>query len=145
MAQSDRFRMTRQRGAILDVVRNTTAHPTADEVYRLVRRRLPRISLGTVYRNLEMLCEAGAIARVEAAEGKRRYDGNVEAHYHVRCVHCGCVGDVAMKPIAVPKAVLRRASDYEITGHRLEFIGICPGCRQRAAGRRRTRSRGSGT
>jgi Fur family transcriptional regulator, ferric uptake regulator len=94
------FRMTRQRQVILEQLREVCSHPTADEVYGMVRRRLPRISLGTVYRNLEMLVKAGLIRRLDMAGRQRRYDGNVEHHYHVRCSRCGCVGDVMRGPIA---------------------------------------------
>ena len=133
------LRMTRQRREIVKELRRATTHPTADEVHRAVRRRLPRVSLATVYRNLEILAERGEIARLEAIEGKRRYDGNAEAHYHVRCSRCGRVSDVHIEPLALRTEALSRASGYKITGHRLEFVGLCPRCQGKATGKGRGR------
>ena len=69
--------MTRQRPVILEELKNLTTHPTADELYSMVRRRLPRISLGTVYRNLEILSEMGLAQKLESAGAQRRYGGDV--------------------------------------------------------------------
>jgi Fur family ferric uptake transcriptional regulator len=122
--------MTRQRQVILEELRKVSSHPTADEVYEMVRRRLPRVSLGTVYRNLEMLSERGMIQRLDVGGTRRRYDGNVGDHYHVRCVSCGRVEDVSVEPAAGVENAVRGVSDYEILGHRLEFIGLCPQCKK---------------
>jgi len=136
------LRMTRQRRVILEELKRATSHPTADKVYRAARRTLPRISLATVYRNLEILSGRGLIARLEATDGRRRYDGNVQEHYHVRCIRCGRVGHVHIKPVALKKHTLSRGSDYEITGHRLEFVGICPRCQRKTAATGRARGKG---
>ena len=122
------LRMTRQRQMILDEVKRNTSHPTADEVYRRVRRRLPHISLATVYRNLDLLRQHELIQEVEPGGSQRRFDGQMDPHYHVRCVHCGCVGDVFLQLPAEMDASGQQASDYQILGHRLEFVGICPPC-----------------
>ena len=66
-------RMTRQRRVILEEIRRTNSHPAADEIYERVRKRLPRISLGTVYRNLDVLCELGEIQRLELSGAMKRY------------------------------------------------------------------------
>ena len=78
-------RVTRQRRVILEELRKLTSHPTAPALYEVVRRRLPRISLGTVYRNLELLARAGFIQRLDLQGAEARFDGNPEHHYHVRC------------------------------------------------------------
>ena len=69
-------------------------HPTADEVYQVVRKRLPRISLGTVYRNLDVLSESGEISRLDRCGAQYRFDGDLEQHYHIRCSSCGRVDDI---------------------------------------------------
>ena len=122
--------MTRQRQVILEELRKVNSHPTADEVYQMVRRRLPRVSLGTVYRNLEMLSERGIIQKLEMGGSRRRFDGKVGDHYHVRCVSCGRLEDVPVKPTTAVEKAARGVSDYEILGHRLEFIGLCPQCKR---------------
>lgn len=113
---------------MLEELRKVTSHPTADEVYGMVRRRLPRVSLGTVYRNLELMSDEGLIQKLEMGGVQKRFDGNPEAHYHVRCVGCGRVGDLDMPVQRKLDRVPDGATDYKILGHRLEFIGLCPGC-----------------
>ena len=131
MSSNEAFRMTRQRQVILKELRKVNSHPTADEIYEMVRQRLPRVSLGTVYRNLDMLCECGTIQKLELAGTQRRFDGNVENHYHIRCIRCDRVEDAPIEPVTTLEDTLRkRMGDYEIIGHRLEFTGICPQCRQ---------------
>lgn len=121
--------MTPQRRLILEVLGAVDTHPTADEVYQMVRRRLPRISLGTVYRNLQTLADCGKIQTLALSGTQRRFDAKLETHYHVRCVECGRVADVALEGFESLEEAARRASDFEIAGHRLEFLGVCPGCR----------------
>ena len=125
-----RFRMTRQRQIILEELRKVTSHPSADEVCQMVRKRLPHISLGTVYRNLEILCDCGMAQKLELAGSQRRFDGNVENHYHVRCVACGRVADLPASPIPISQNGLRGMTDFEIRGHRVEFFGVCPECKK---------------
>ena len=145
MAAGSVFRMTRQRRVILEELRALRSHPTADELYVRVRRRLPRISLGTVYRNLEVLSEAGRIGKIELAGRARRYDRTAERHYHVRCLGCGRIDDVPGKPAKAIVGRIRKCLGYEIVGHRLEFVGYCPRCRKkRHAGRKTARRRKSG-
>ncbi len=123
--------MTRQRKVLLEELRKVNTHPDADEIYTMVRQRLPRISLGTVYRNLEILSGLGEIQKLELGESQKRFDGNPKPHYHIRCLHCNRMVDVSAPPfksmINIEKE-LSGPTDYKILGHRLEFIGICPVC-----------------
>lgn len=129
--------MTRQRRVILEELRKLESHPSADEVYEMARRRLPRISLGTVYRNLEILSEYGMIRKLELVGTQKRFDGNARSHYHVRCIRCSGIEDVPIEPLTAIENALREVTDYEIIGSRLEFIGVCPQCRKEAQGRTR--------
>jgi len=106
------LRMTRQRRTIMDVLENGKDHPPADEIYKRVRRRLPRISLGTVYRNLDLLAEHGMIRKLEFAGSQRRFDGKTDNHYHVRCTACGRVEDAPLDPMTGLEDGLRNATDY---------------------------------
>ncbi len=125
-----KFRMTRQRRIILEELRKLRSHPTADEVYDIVRQRMPRISLGTVYRNLELLSQWGLVQKLDLAGPRRRFDGSPEDHYHVRCVRCGEVEDVSGETLRNLEASVRSNTEFEIIGHHLCFLGFCPGCRQ---------------
>ncbi len=120
-------RTTRQRLVILEKLRAVTSHPTADEIYAMTRERLPRVSLGTVYRNLDLLTRQGEIICLENAGFQKRFDGNTEPHYHVRCRRCGRVGDV-MARFAMPHTAGARAEGFTLTGARIEFEGICHAC-----------------
>ncbi|MCL5103965.1 MAG: transcriptional repressor [Armatimonadetes bacterium] len=117
----------------MDELRKVTSHPTADQVYEMARKVMPRISLGTVYRTLDILAERELIRRLRAGGARVRYDGNPEPHYHIRCLSCGRVDDVAFTPDPGLESAARAASDYEITGHHVEFTGLCPECKSRNA------------
>ncbi|MDL2317040.1 transcriptional repressor [Desulfovibrio sp. OttesenSCG-928-A18] len=120
-------RMTKQRAVILEALRSVTSHPTADEIYGMVRLKLPRISLGTVYRNLELLASSGEILRLDRAGAQKRFDGNPAPHQHVRCRVCGRVGDV-MSPVREPALSGVYAPGFTIDEITVEFAGICDSC-----------------
>lgn len=125
---SQNTRMTRQRFVILNVLRKLKTHPTADEVYALVRAQIPRISLGTVYRNLDLLAESGEIVKIESAGSQKRFDGDIEAHQHVRCTSCGRIGDV-MPPIPLPLNAMPKVHGFQVQSARVEFDGTCNDCK----------------
>ncbi len=120
-------RMTRQRAIILEELRKTQTHPTVDEIYGMVKKRLPRISLGTVYRNLDLLAGSGDIIRMESASSVKRFDGNTIPHQHVRCVKCGRIGDV-IPPCKEPDPRKVEARNFIITASKVEFEGLCSSC-----------------
>jgi Fur family transcriptional regulator, ferric uptake regulator len=108
------------------------SHPTADEVYQVVRKRLPRVSLGTVYRNLEKLADNHLLLRLDSGSGPRRYDGRVENHYHIRCLQCSRVGDIfSDQPYPVPEEL--PGTDFDVIGLKVEYFGLCPDCRKKAS------------
>ena len=92
-------RNTKQRQVILQELQKLTSHPTAAALYRIVVRRLPKISLGTVYRNLDLLTKTGVIQKLEFGSEEARFDGNSTPHYHIRCVKCGRVDDIHRPPL----------------------------------------------
>ncbi|MBU8933922.1 MAG: transcriptional repressor [candidate division Zixibacteria bacterium] len=121
-------RNTVQRQVILEELRKLTSHPTAQEMYRLVQKRLPDISLGTVYRNLDLLSRAGLIVKLRLASREVRFDGDIEQHHHVRCKNCGRVGDIMSTNGRAVDEILPEIEGWEIVGKRTEFVGICPDC-----------------
>ena len=126
------MKRSRQRDQILKSLCATKSHPTAQELHRMVRRQMPRVSLGTVYRNLEQMADAGLVLRLDGGPS-RRYDGTVSAHGHVRCEHCGVVADLdipmpsALENVPLPPA----AAGYRLSGYSVEFLGACPDCQDR--------------
>lgn len=122
--------MTKQRALILEELRGTTSHPTADEIYAMVRAKLPHISLGTVYRNLELLAETDQVLKLEYAGFQKRFDGNVNPHAHVRCERCGKVADVMGNVPAVGVPAELDVPGFKINSARVEFFGICKACQE---------------
>lgn len=125
------FRMTKQKKIVLEEVRKVCTHPTADDIYKMARKRLPNISMGTVYRNLDVLSRFGMIQKIEMGNAQTRFDANTSVHYHVRCIHCGRIDDVPIETTSDIEDSVSRASDYEILGHRMEFYGVCPYCKDK--------------
>jgi Fe2+ or Zn2+ uptake regulation protein len=129
------WRYTRQRAAVLTYLQTACGHPTAEQVFAAVRRRLPNISLATVYKALEALVDARLANRIAGDHGPTRYGGRSEPHYHLRCQHSGEVLDLPLPydPALLDKldpqlVELLRRQGFEITGHRLELVGrfVCP-------------------
>jgi Fur family peroxide stress response transcriptional regulator len=124
------MRKTKQKEAILEVLRGTNSHPTADWIYNEVRKEIPNISLGTVYRNLRLLCESGEISELDLCGTLARFDARQDNHYHFRCEKCGLVFDV---DLPVDAEIDRRAAQktgFEVSYHRLEFRGVCKSCQK---------------
>jgi Fur family peroxide stress response transcriptional regulator len=124
------MRKTRQKEAILEVLRGTNSHPTADWVYNEVRKEIPNISLGTVYRNLRLLCESGEISELDLCGTLTRFDARRDNHYHFRCEKCGLVFDVDLPvDVEMDKKVAQKTG-FEVLYHRLEFRGVCESCQK---------------
>ena len=127
----EKLRITNQRDVILSELRMVKTHPTADELYTQVRTRLPRVSLATVYRNLEWLSEQGLAKKIEVGGRQKRFDGDISDHYHVRCQKCGRVSDIEMDVLENLEGCISGSCGFTVTGHRLEFTGLCSECTQR--------------
>ena len=121
-------RETKQREAILRVLRNTRAHPTADQIYDEVRKEIPNISKGTVYRNLQVLQEDEAITELHLNGTLSRYEAKQEKHYHFRCEKCGRVSDIDMPVDKDLDHEAEKRTGLKISSHQLEFRGLCKEC-----------------
>ncbi|HHV06869.1 MAG TPA: transcriptional repressor [Firmicutes bacterium] len=128
--KTPRRRSTRQRRVILQVLRSTKSHPTADWVYEQVRQEIPNISLGTVYRNLKLLRDMGEVMELSFGSTYSRFDGNPEPHYHFSCKDCGRVFDVDIPVAKELEDAVRRQHGWEVLYHRTEFYGCCNDCKQ---------------
>ena len=130
MQPTPKLRMTTQRRVILEELKKLKNHPTAGDLCNIVRKRIPRISLGTVYRNLEILTRQGLVQKLDVGGFEMRFDGEAANHYHLRCLKCGRVDDVDFAVMKSLDKKFKLNTDFEILGHRLEFVGICPKCQR---------------
>ena len=128
-------RRTPQRRILLEELSSLTSHPTAEELYKIVKRRLPCISLATVYRNLDEMADQGLILRIRGAGSKKRYDATTMEHYHFRCTRCGALEDLKVRPIAALSETVRSVKGC--AGFHLEFHGLCPSCGGRGEKKKR--------
>jgi Fur family ferric uptake transcriptional regulator len=133
MDQLPTMRITTQRQIILEELSKVKSHPTASEVYDMVRKRLPRIGLGTVYRNLELMADSGIILKLEVGGTQKRFDATTQTHYHIRCTQCGRVDDIEIPVQQHINDAAALATNYKILGHHIEFSGLCSDCRKRPA------------
>jgi Fe2+ or Zn2+ uptake regulation protein len=122
------LRMTHQREVILDEMGKCKGHPTADVLYERIKKKLPRISLATVYRNLEILSEAGMIRKLEISGRQKRFDRLLDQHHHIYCVQCHRVDNLKVETVSPDSAA---EIGYRISGCRIEFFGICPECQKK--------------
>ena len=122
-------RNTVQRSLVLETVTSLHTHPTAEEIYLTIAQKHPSVSRSTVYRNLNLLAEEGAIRKVLVPEGADRYDYRVMPHYHIRCARCGRVFDVDMEYQPQVHRQIRDTHGFTVQGHDIVFQGICPQCK----------------
>jgi Fur family peroxide stress response transcriptional regulator len=122
------IKFSRQRQSIIDYLMQTKEHPTAEMVYRHVREQYPNISLGTVYRNLNLLVSQGKVRRLACGDGIDRFDGDTTLHNHFICSHCGCVMDLDMESFDHINTLAAARFPGKIEGNVTYFYGICPDC-----------------
>ena len=123
-------RNTPQRNIILQSLRCTKMHPNAEEIFRTVRKQLPTISFGTVYRNLNLLKESGQILELACGKCSSRYDGEVRNHYHFFCLSCEKVFDLEWPLSAHLDRQVSRKTGYQVNFHRINFYGQCQKCKK---------------
>lgn len=125
-----RQRLTRQRQAILDLLAATDSHPDASWLYQELRKQLPHISLGTIYRNLAVLKAAGLVRELHLGQALGRYDAQTSEHYHAVCARCSRIDNVHVPPGELRDllAGIAARSGYLIRGLHLEFYGLCQAC-----------------
>jgi Fur family ferric uptake transcriptional regulator/Fur family peroxide stress response transcriptional regulator len=121
-------RRSRQREVVLEVLRSTDSHPTADWIYEQVRERIPNISLGTVYRNLRVLKDEGEILELDYGATFSRFDARTTQHYHFRCENCGRVFDIDLPEGNGLDGEVAQTTGFTVNRHRLEFYGKCNAC-----------------
>ncbi len=120
--------MTSQRAAVFDYLGQVEHHPSAEEVYLAVKRKLPKISLATVYKNLEKLVECGVASKLSYGDASARYDIRTDHHYHTRCLGCGSVHDFDSAQGLELLRQIAPAGGFTVKDYRLELLGHCRKC-----------------
>ena len=128
------IRNTKQRQAIFEAIERHGGHLTADEIHKLVKRRFPRLSLGTVYRNLRVLVAQDCLRELDFGMAVHHFETIKDSHYHLICRVCGSISDIEapIEPrLNTLVAKARGIGGFQIEEHRLDFIGVCACCRSK--------------
>jgi Fe2+ or Zn2+ uptake regulation protein len=130
----DKFRrsgytLTSQRRAVLEALKEAQGHPSAEDIYLIVKRKNPRVALGTVYQALSVLEEIGVVGSKHWSESPTRYDLNVEPHLDIRCARCGKVSEIPGVELGELEENIRDNTLYEVTRTTVVIEGLCPACR----------------
>lgn len=123
-------RMTKQKRIILDELSKLKTHPTADDLYKIVKRKLPSISLGTVYRNLEQMSESGTINKLSSSDSKMHFDADLKEHVHFRCNDCGGIYDLDISLPGDLNMAGKILDEHVIESYSLEYRGVCNKCKK---------------
>jgi Fe2+ or Zn2+ uptake regulation protein len=122
------YTLTSQRRAVLEALAEAQGHPSAEDVYLIVKRKNPRVALGTVYQALSVLEEVGVIGSKHWAESPTRYDLNLDPHLDIRCVRCGEVSEVPGVALDAVEERIRNNTPYRVTRATMVVEGLCPSC-----------------
>lgn len=124
---------SKKRDALLEAIKCTKDHPSAEMLYTRLKPEYPDLSLGTVYRNLAMFVRDGEVISVGAVAGQERYDARVDAHAHFVCTECGCVLDLDSPELPDLDGAVERETGGRVTGRALSFTGVCAECLNKTA------------
>lgn len=124
------YKKSKQRDAIVRLLKNSSSHPTAEWIYEQVKKEIPNIGLATVYRNLKLLKEAGEVLEIHTSDDTTHFDSNIKEHYHFRCDQCGRLLDLDEPIDTTIEARIGKRTGLKITHHYLELGGLCLGCQK---------------
>jgi Fur family peroxide stress response transcriptional regulator len=123
-------RITPQRHAILDYLIKSTAHPTADDIYKALEGKFPNMSVATVYNNLRVFREVGLVKELTYGDASSRFDFWHKDHYHIICTNCSRMVDFDYPGLDEVEQLAKHVSGFDVTHHRLEVYGLCPDCKK---------------
>ena len=125
-----KYKRSKQRDRLLDLLKSTHTHPTASWIYDRLKRENSSLSLGTVYRNLNVLKEQGLIRKFDFGSTFDRYDADISPHYHFCCERCGSFVDLEIPVEEGLNKEVEKATGHKISSHRIEFYGLCNKCQK---------------
>ncbi len=123
-----KHKRSKQRDMILKLLRSTVTHPTSSSIYDQLKKEISSLSLGTVYRNLNILTEQGLIRRFDFGSTFDRYDADISPHYHFCCERCGSFVDLETPVYEGLNKEVEKTTNFKIDSHRIEFYGMCDKC-----------------
>ncbi len=123
-----KYKRSRQRERILGILRDTDTHPTVSWIYEQLRTEFSNLSIGTVYRNINILIDQNLVKKIEAGSSFNRFDANTDLHYHFICRICSSVDDLPLKALSGLNKKAADSTNYRVESHRLDFYGLCPSC-----------------
>ncbi|MEN8907262.1 MAG: transcriptional repressor [Clostridiales bacterium] len=121
----DIYRNSKQRDRVLEIVRDAKIHPTADWIYEKLKKEFPSLSMGNVYRNLNILVDQKKINKLHFGSTFDRFDGNIDRHYHFICEKCKAIIDL---DLPIDEKLNDRVIKYKANSHKIQFYGICDKC-----------------
>lgn len=121
---------THQRQVLYDVMKTMPGHPSPEEVYARVKKRIPAISLATVYKNIHLFVERGLLKEVSMHHGSLRVEINSHRHHHMVCSHCRAIADIEEKDLGVLPALQRLPGGFQVERYAVDVIGICAACQK---------------
>jgi Fur family peroxide stress response transcriptional regulator len=124
-----KYKRSRQREKILELLRDVDIHPTALWIYNQLQEEFPNMSMGTVYRNLQVLIEQGLINKIDFGSTFDRFDSNTKPHYHFICEQCGAIIDLDVPINTSLNDTVSNTSSFQVNRHQIEFYGFCGSCR----------------
>lgn len=127
------MRYSHQRERIFRAVCESDEHPTANMVYESLRQEMPKLSLGTVYRNLNQLSDAGRLKKIPLPDGSCRFDKTVENHSHIVCEGCGQVADVSLPSLSELAQSIERETSFLLSSYDVVMQGLCGHCKKNGA------------
>lgn len=128
--KSRNLKLTPQRIAVYDILKNSKSHPSAETIYSAIKKQYPTMSLATVYKSLKTMVEVELVAELNVGEGNFRYDANLIPHPHIVCISCGRVDDIETDDFSMINETVKNHTDYDVLASRIYFYGICPNCKK---------------
>jgi Fur family transcriptional regulator, ferric uptake regulator len=122
------YTLTSQRRAVLEALEEARGHPSAEDIYLIVKKKNPRVALGTVYQALSVLEEIGVVGSKHWSESPTRYDLNLEPHLDIRCAGCGEVSEVPGVELGELEESIQNNTSYKVTRTTMVVEGLCPSC-----------------
>jgi len=123
------FKLTPQRLAILRFLEGNTGHPTAEDIFREIRKTHPTVSFATVYNTVQALHDRGELLEITIDQERKHFDPNPEPHHHIMCTECGRIGDVFVDYSPALKLPEDVSSEFDVIGNHVDFYGVCRDCK----------------